>query len=168
MVTTLDQRWDIAAHPVDDALSLRLLREYIDEMASRYYGRQATAAEIDAALAEDPSDDLAPPSGAFLVARRGGEAVGCVAMRLLSPEIGEIKRMYVAREVRGLGCGGRLLAAVQAHARTLGVRRLRLDTRHDLVEARALYAKHGFVEIPAYAERLYADHWFEKLLHDQP
>ncbi|GAA2788786.1 GNAT family N-acetyltransferase [Saccharopolyspora taberi] len=160
----LDHRWDIAAAPVGDETSVRLLRTYIDEMASRYYGRPATPAEVDSALAEDPSDDLTPPDGVFLVARRDGEAVGCVAMRLLSPEIGEIKRMYVAREVRGLGCGGRLLAAVEAHARTLGARRLRLDTRHDLVEARALYAKHGYAEIPPYAERRYADHWFEKIL----
>jgi hypothetical protein len=37
------------------------LRSYIDDVASRYYGRQATDEEIDAALSGDPSSDLAPP-----------------------------------------------------------------------------------------------------------
>ncbi len=41
---------------------------------------------------------------------------------------------------------------------------IRADTRHDLVEARGLYTKHGFVEIPAYSRGPYADHWFEKRL----
>lgn len=47
-------------------------------------------------------------------------------------------------------------------ARRSGARVMRLDTRSDLVEARALYARHGYREIEPYAERLYADHWFEK------
>jgi hypothetical protein len=34
----------------------------------------------------------------------------------------------------------------------------------DLVEARGLYAKHGYTEIPAYNSGEYADHWFEKKL----
>jgi hypothetical protein len=40
----------------------------------------------------------------------------------------------------------------------------RLDTRHDLVEARRLYATHGYVEIPPYSDNPYADHWFDKRL----
>ncbi|HEV7899165.1 MAG TPA: hypothetical protein VGP31_15120 [Planosporangium sp.] len=39
-----------------------------------------------------------------------------------------------------------------------------LETRHDLVEARNLYAKHGYVEIPPYFDDPYAEHWFEKRL----
>ena len=41
---------------------------------------------------------------------------------------------------------------------------MRLDTRNDLVEARALYAKHGFAEIDRYNDAVYAEHWFEKRL----
>ncbi|QUH04262.1 GNAT family N-acetyltransferase [Saccharopolyspora erythraea] len=152
----------ITATPVDDPVSAVVLRTYIDELASRYYGRQATAEEIDRALAEDPSDDLRPPHGAFLVAWDGDSSVGCVGVRLLSAEVAEIKRMYVAPRVRGRGWGGRLLGAAEEHARSIGASLLRLDTRADLVEARGLYAKHGFAEIPAYARRKYADHWFEK------
>jgi hypothetical protein len=44
------------------------------------------------------------------------------------------------------------------------VRAIRLDTRTDLVEARTLYAKHGYAEIDAYHDGLYAEHFFEKWL----
>jgi hypothetical protein len=46
----------------------------------------------------------------------------------------------------------------------LGASRVRLDTRHDLVEARRLYAKHGYLEIQPYSDNPYADHWFERQL----
>jgi hypothetical protein len=44
------------------------------------------------------------------------------------------------------------------------VSRLRLDTRGDLVEARRLYARHGYLEIPAFSEGPYAEHWLGKTL----
>ncbi|THA38335.1 GNAT family N-acetyltransferase, partial [Streptomyces sp. A1136] len=50
-------------------------------------------------------------------------------------------------------------------ARALGLSLLRLDTRHDLVEARGLYAKHGYREVPAFHHRSpYAERWFAKEL----
>jgi len=52
----------------DAAAASQILRSYINDVASRHYGRQATDEEIDASLREDPSSDLAPPSGLFLVA----------------------------------------------------------------------------------------------------
>jgi hypothetical protein len=39
-----------------------------------------------------------------------------------------------------------------------------VDTRHDLVAARRLYMRQGYVEIPPYSDNPYADHWFEKNL----
>src|SRR5438270_13344825 len=59
----------------------------------------------------DPSE-VAPGSGIFLVARLDGRPVGCGALRSLrgeslvrelGPRVGELKRMYVASEVRGQG-----------------------------------------------------------------
>ncbi|GAA1221136.1 hypothetical protein GCM10009665_09110 [Kitasatospora nipponensis] len=64
----------------------------------------------------------------------------------------------------GWGGAAGLLAAVEAPAGGLGLTVLRLDTRGDLVEARALYARHGYREIPRYNDSRYADHWFEKSL----
>lgn len=47
-------------------------------------------------------------------------------------------------------------------ARAQGLRTLRLDTRSDLVEARTLYAALGYVEVPAFNNGQYAEHWFAK------
>jgi hypothetical protein len=41
---------------------------------------------------------------------------------------------------------------------------LRLDTRHDLAEARRMYARHGYREVAPFNESPYADHWFAKPL----
>ncbi len=69
------------------------------------------------------------------------------------------------RKTTGPGGGRRLLEAVERAAREfLGARAVRLDTRGDLVEARALYARSGYAEIPDYNGEKYADHWFEKIL----
>ncbi|MEY8041414.1 GNAT family N-acetyltransferase [Saccharopolyspora cebuensis] len=154
--------WTIEAVERTDPDRALLLREYTGEMADRYYGRPATAAEVDAALAEDGSDDLVAPTGFLLVARHPGGLAGCVGLRLCPEAIGEVKRMYVRPGLRGRGLGGALLSDCARRAERLGVRTLRLDTRGDLVEARGLYAKHGFREVPAFNAGRYAEHWLAR------
>ncbi|MEV5712082.1 GNAT family N-acetyltransferase [Actinoallomurus sp. NPDC052274] len=149
--------WAIGPEPVETA---GLLRTYFTDVASRYYGRPATEAEVDAAMAEDPSDDLA----CFLVGRYAGVPSGCVGLRLVSPGIAELTRLYVIPAARRTGGGRALLAAAEEAALRLGARVMRLDTRRDLVEARALYAARGYQEIEPYNHGPYADHWFEKHL----
>jgi len=41
---------------------------------------------------------------------------------------------------------------------------LRLDTRRDLVEARRLYARHGYTEVRPFSAGPYSDHWYEKAI----
>lgn len=53
-------------------------------------------------------------------------------------------------------------------ARAEGLRTLRLDTRTDLVEARGLYAALGYLEVPAFNNGQYAEHWFAKDLRATP
>ena len=156
--------WSVRAEPVDRVPATSLLREYFTEMVGRYYRRPADPAEIDAAMVEAPSDDLTFPDGLFLLARYLGEPGGCVGLRLRTTPFAEITRLFVRPEVRGRGGGARLLAEVEAAATAYGATALRLDTREDLIEARSLYAKHGFREIPPYSDAPYADHWFEKRL----
>jgi GNAT superfamily N-acetyltransferase len=146
--------------PVDAADSVALLRAYYTEIVDRYHGRPTPSDVLDAALAADPSDDLT----LFLIAYDGIAAVGCGGMRPLTPHIAEVKRMYVRPADRGRGVGRLLLDEAEQRARALGVTALRLDTRSDLVEARGLYTRHGFVEIPRYNDAPFADHWYEKLL----
>ncbi|QNA76796.1 GNAT family N-acetyltransferase [Streptomyces sp. So13.3] len=158
-------RWETVplapGHPEASAL----LRQYYVELVARYYDRPATDAEVDQVLLDELSDDLVVPTGHFLVVRRDGVPMGCLGVRVLDRDTGELTRMFVRSEARGQGVASRLIAAAELAARDiLGVAVLRLDTRKDLVEARALYAKHGYREIPAYNDSQYADHWFEKTL----
>jgi DNA-binding MarR family transcriptional regulator/GNAT superfamily N-acetyltransferase len=109
-------------------------------------------------------DEVRPPSGAFLVARLRGEAVGCGALRLHGAEPAEIKRMWVDGGVRGLGIGRRLLADLERRAADAGAPAVRLDTNRVLVEAISLYRSAGYEEIPRFNDEPHAHHWFEKRL----
>jgi GNAT superfamily N-acetyltransferase len=141
-----------------------VLRAYFEDLASRYYRRPATGGEIDAAMAEDPSDDLTPPRGLFLLAYGDAGVTGCAGLRMPPSGVGEVTRVFVIPSGRRLGLGARLLEELEHAAQTRGLSRLRLDTRSDLVEARRLYESHGYLEVPAFNNGLYAEHWFEKTL----
>lgn len=145
-----------------DAALLR--RDYYDEVAGRYWGRPATTAEIDEGLTNDGVELLAPPTGQFVVGRYEGKPGSCAGLLLVDAETAELTRVFVRPEFRSTGGGALLLAAIERAARACGVRRIRLDTRNDLVEARGLYAKHGYLEIPAFNRGPYAEHWFAKEL----
>ncbi len=104
---------------------------------------------------QDELDSLpgayAPPRGALLLARQGDKTLGCIAVKPLAPPaIGEIKRLYVRPEGRGLGAGKALIAAIMAAAERIGYEELKLDTLPHLTTAIALYRAAGFVPIPPY------------------
>jgi GNAT superfamily N-acetyltransferase len=188
-------RWRIERADVTSDESRALLRDYLVDVSDRWFllreARVSTPEEIELSLADMPSDDLAPPTGAFVVARevggqgtdrrRSGRLVGCVGVRLAAgsgaggadgwaddractgPAV-ELKRMFVRPEMRGTGLARALLAAVEEAGRELGATTIRLDTRLDLVEARALYVRHGYVEVPAFNADPYAEVFYAKRL----
>jgi GNAT superfamily N-acetyltransferase len=90
--------------------------------------------------------DYAPPRGRLLIA----EGAGCVALRAIDGEVCEMKRLYLRPEHRGLGLGRRLVQAIIDEARSVGYRRMRLDTMPKMDSAQRLYASLGFREIAAY------------------
>lgn len=92
----------------------------------------------------------APPGGALLLAFRDGEALGSIALKRLTPQVGEIKRLYVAENGRGLGIGKALVAAILTEAGRIGYREIKLDTLPHMREAIALYKSFGFEPIEAY------------------
>jgi GNAT superfamily N-acetyltransferase len=114
-----------------------------------------------------PAEQFTPPRGYFLLARLHGDPVGCGALRVL-PGYGEIKRMWVAPESRGLGVGTRILQRLEDLARHRRLPLVRLETNRALTEAQSLYRRHGYREVPAYNDEPYAHHWFEKALTGRP
>ncbi|WP_411140474.1 GNAT family N-acetyltransferase [Streptomyces sp. x-80] len=167
VAAALPPPWTVAAEPFDSPEAWDLLREYYTEVADRYYelyeGRRSTAAEIEQGVAEYPSGHLAPPHGVLLVARYGGVAAGCAGVRLLDARTAELKQVFLRAARRGLGGAGGLLSAAETAAAGMGADRIRLDTRLDLVEAVALYRRHGYQEIaPYHDDDPYAEIFFEK------
>jgi DNA-binding MarR family transcriptional regulator len=106
--------------------------------------------------------ELRPPAGVLLLAYLRAEPVGCGALKTKEHAPSEIKRMWVADSVRGLGIGRRLLLELEARALEDGARTVRLDTNRNLIEAVAMYRRAGYVEVPAFNDEPFADHWFEK------
>lgn len=108
-------------------------------------------------------DELRLPAGLLLVATLHDKPVGCGALKL-EPDHAQIKRMWVADEVRGLGIGRRLLAELEQQARALGATTVRLETNKALAEAITMYRAQGYTEVEPFNDEYYAHHWFEKTL----
>jgi putative acetyltransferase len=85
----------------------------------------------------------------FFVVRSDGMPAGCGGI-LFVDEYGEIKRMYVRPEFRGLGLGRRILNHLTSHAESRGIALLRLETGIHQQEAIALYEREGFYRIPPF------------------
>jgi DNA-binding MarR family transcriptional regulator/L-amino acid N-acyltransferase YncA len=106
--------------------------------------------------------EVRPPAGQFFVAYRHGEAIGCGAVKHHADAPAELKRMWIAPAARGLGLGRRLLQTLEECARAGGARIARIETSAVLGEALALYRSAGWVEVPAFNDEPFADHWLEK------
>lgn len=105
-----------------------------------------------------------PPTGELFLARTGqGEALGCVAVRALSEEICEMKRLFVKDTAKGLGVGKALVQTVINAARKLGYRTMRLDSLPRMTAALRLYRSVGFTEVAAYYETPLVDTIFLEL-----
>jgi putative acetyltransferase len=87
---------------------------------------------------------------AFFVLRQDGEPAGCGGVQLFGKEYGEVKRMYVRPEFRGLGLGRLILELLETYARRSGVDRLRLETGIHQEAAIGLYERAGFKRIPPF------------------
>jgi putative acetyltransferase len=96
-------------------------------------------------------DELRGDNVRFFVARDGGRAVACGALRI-HPDYGEIKRMYVHTDSRGLGLGARMLSTLETAARDHGLLLLRLETGISQPEALGLYRSHGFHQRAAFGD----------------
>lgn len=91
-----------------------------------------------------------PPDGVLILAYLEEKEVGCIALRKISEEICEMKRLYVKREYRSLGIGRVLVKILIKEAKHLDYKFMRLDTIPSLKKAQNLYESFGFYDIEPY------------------
>ena len=132
--------------PADLEAVAELFQEYAASLSTdlAYQNFERELAELPGAYA--------PPGGELFIARsEAGDALGCVAFRLLEIEgVGEMKRLFLHPTARGLGLGRLLTQTVIDTAAERGCRELRLDTLPDMKTAIRLYEAMGFRRIEAY------------------
>ncbi|MEU8586783.1 GNAT family N-acetyltransferase [Streptomyces sp. NPDC048664] len=161
--------WTVSPEPPDSPVAAALWRAYYTEVSDRWFalheGRRTPEDELEREIAADTGDYLAPPNGTLLVARFEGEPAGTAGVRMLDTDTAELKRVFLREENRGRGGAALLVAAAEHAALGLGARRIVLDTRSDLVEARTLYTRLGYTETAPHNDQKYADHWFTKPLN---
>jgi len=92
------------------------------------------------------------PGAAFLLARVDGDAVGCGAIRPLTREIGEVKRMYVRRSARRTGAARAIMDALEQLARKAGFSEVWLETGLGQPAAMRLYESLGYKRIAAFGD----------------
>jgi GNAT superfamily N-acetyltransferase len=92
------------------------------------------------------------PDGRLYVVYLEGKLAGCVALKKISDDICELKRLFVRDEYRKFGLGSILMQKIIDDARATGYKKMYLDTLQRLTAALNLYKKFGFEEIEAYYE----------------
>lgn len=111
----------------------------------------------------------APPRGCLLHSLVDGRLSGMVALRELTPQCAEIKRLFVRPEYRSHGVGRCLMETVLRRAQQLEFQRVVLDTLPTMVDAHRLYQRIGFQQIDAYYENpVPGTRFFEYRWHEKP
>ena len=128
-----------------DARVLALLRTHLTQARAETAPGSAHALDVTG---------LQAPGISFWTLWDGDTLLGCGALKQLAADHGEVKSMHTVQTVRRKGVGSAMLAHIIATARARGMARLSLETGSwdYFAPARALYARHGFVECAPFAD----------------
>jgi putative acetyltransferase len=102
---------------------------------------------------------------AFFVTRVDDAPAGCGGVQFFGTEYGELKRMFVRPQFRGLGLAKLMLEHLEQYTREHGVHLLRLETGIHQKEAIGLYESMGYQSIPPFGE--YVDDPLSKFFEKQ-
>ena len=101
-------------------------------------------------MASVGAEEFEPPDGVFLVLVEDGVTVAGGALRRLSSDTCEVKRMWTSPAHRRKGYATAVLDELEQVARTRGYAVLRLETGPAQPEASSLYERRGYARIPTY------------------
>ena len=127
----------------DSAEAQTLIQELEGELAPFYPSESRHGYSVEKLLAE---------AVVFFLIREDGVPAGCGGVKLVGTEYGEVKRMYVRPQFRGLGLARQMLDHLADYAKHQGSRVLRLETGIHQRDAIRLYEGMGFQRIPAFGE----------------
>jgi putative acetyltransferase len=145
VITAQDDAISVAVASPQAEDAVRLLQALDADLRQRYPGwipPRSRDAEMN------------DPGVVFLVARAGGRAIACGALRGLDARVGEVKRMFVVDAWRGRGAAMQILAALEATARERGCVTLRIETGRGQPEAISLYRSAGYRDIPLFGDHV--------------
>ncbi len=125
----------------DTVDAIHLIAELDALLRSLYPPQSRNGFSVEKLLAEDV---------AFFLLRIDGTPACCGGILLVGGAYGEIKRMYVRPEFRGLGFAKRMLDHLIDYARAHHLSVLRLETGIHQREAIGLYERQGFCRIPPF------------------
>jgi GNAT superfamily N-acetyltransferase len=112
--------------------------------------------ERDFQTLDDPIGHVLAPGGHILCATLGTDVVACCALLPMGTGAFELAKMTVMKRFRGRGLGRGILDYAIAYSRSLGARRLYLETNSKLREAIHLYESVGFRHLSPRANSPYA------------
>jgi ribosomal protein S18 acetylase RimI-like enzyme len=119
-------------------------REHFKRLNIEWLEKHFYVEAIDHEVLGHPEKILAK-GGAILLAERGDEVVGTVALIRHPRNRYELSKMAVTERHQGQGIGHQLLRAAIARFEELGGGQLFLETNHKLLPAIRLYEDNGFV-----------------------
>lgn len=141
-------------YPVETDEDLEVVKALLEEYVASWFESDGDVHIKEVEAHKQQLNDLAeyfgPPDGCLLIAKYNEKSAGCVALRKLSDETCEMKRLYVSPNFRGLKIGRNLANAVIEQARKIGYRYMRIHTITELKEANMLYESLGFIHIAPY------------------
>jgi putative acetyltransferase len=109
------------------------------------FGLQPDPSSTDADLNDIDANYLNHGGMFYVIENADGQIVGTGGIALSSSKVCELRKMYLAPSVRGVGLGKKMLHLLLAESKKLGFQQVTLETASVLKHAIILYKAAGFL-----------------------